>query len=271
MSSLWIFGLGYTASRIADRLRADGWEVSGTGHAGTPFDDETAVRRGVADATHILSSVPPQADHDPVLRRYSDAFGDRWLGYLSSTGVYGDVAGAWVDESAPVKGRRANRTRADLDWQAVGARVFRLPGIYGPGRSALDRVVEGKAHRIALLDQVFSRVHVDDIVSGVVAGLTAPVGIYNLSDDFPAHQNEVIEEAAALLGLPAPPFVLLESLSPMARSFYSENRRVANIKAKRILDWEPIYADFTTGLRALRATMSPTNVTTPPDTASNVQ
>jgi nucleoside-diphosphate-sugar epimerase len=271
MSRLWIFGLGYTASRITDRLRADGWNVAGTGRAGTPFDDEAAVRRGVADATHILSSVPPEANHDPVLRRYADAFGDRWLGYLSSTGVYGDVAGAWVDESAPVKGRRVNRNQADLDWQAVGARVFRLPGIYGPGRSALDRVIEGKAHRIAIPDQVFSRVHVDDIVSGVVAGLTAPSGVYNLSDDLPAHQNDVIGQAAALLGLSAPPFMPLESLSPMARSFYFENRRVSNAKARRVLGWQPVYPDFTTGLRALRAMMSPPNVTTPPTAASNVQ
>ncbi|MDB5700458.1 MAG: NAD(P)-dependent oxidoreductase [Sphingomonadales bacterium] len=271
MSRLWIFGLGYTASRIARRLHADGWHVAGTGRAGTPFDDEAAVRTGIAHATHILSSIPPEADHDPVLRRYADAFGDRWLGYLSSTGVYGDVAGAWVDESASIKGRRGNRNQADLDWQSVGARVFRLPGIYGPGRSALDRVIEGKAHRIARADQVFSRIHVDDIVSGVVAGLTAPSGVYNLSDDLPAHQNDVIEQAAALLGLPLPPFVRLESLSPMARSFFSENRRVANTKAKRVLGWQPSYADFTIGLRALRAMVSPVNVTTPPATASTVQ
>lgn len=271
MSRLWIFGLGYTASRIGDRLRAGGWDVAGTGRAGTPFDDEAAVRKGVALSTHILSSVPPESDHDPVLHRYADAFDDRWLGYLSSTGVYGNVAGAWVDESAPVKGRRANRNQADLDWQAQGARVFRLPGIYGPGRSALDRMIEGKAHRIVNPDQVFSRVHVDDIVTGVVAGLNAPAGIYNLSDDLPAHQNDVISEAAALLGLPLPPFAPLETLSPMARGFYAENRRVANTKAKRVLGWQPVYADFTTGLRALRATMSPTNVTTPPAAASNVQ
>jgi nucleoside-diphosphate-sugar epimerase len=271
MSRLWIFGLGYTASHIADRLRAAGWEVSGTGRAGVAFNDEAAVRKGIGLATHILSSVPPAEDGDPVLTRYGDAFGDRWLGYLSSTGVYGDVGGAWVDESAPVRGRRASRNRADLDWQARGARVFRLPGIYGPGRSALDRVLEGKAHRIDLPDQIFSRVHVDDIVSGVIAGFDAPAGVYNLSDDRPAHQNAVIEEAAALLGLPFPPFVSLDSLSPMARSFYAENRRVSNAKAKRVLGWNPLYADFTSGLRALSATMSPTKANIPPETANNVQ
>lgn len=271
MSRLWIFGLGYTASHLADRLRAAGWDVSGTGRAGVPFDDEAAVRQGIGLATHVLSSVPPSEDGDPVLTRYADAFGDRWLGYLSSTGVYGDVGGAWVDESAAVRGRRANRNRADLDWQARGARVFRLPGIYGPGRSALDRVLEGKAHRIDLADQIFSRVHVDDIVSGVIAGFEAPAGVYNLSDDRPAHQNAVIEEAAALLGVPAPPFVSLETLSPMARSFYAENRRVSNAKAKRILNWKPVYADFTTGLRALSATISPITTEIPPKTANKVQ
>ncbi|AYJ86146.1 NAD(P)-dependent oxidoreductase [Sphingomonas paeninsulae] len=275
MARLWIFGLGYTASRIAARLRADGWEVSGTGRAGVAFDDDAAVRDGVARATHVLSSVPPADDGDPVLMRYGDvmggALGGRWLGYLSSTGVYGDVGGAWVDESAPVRGRRANRNRADLDWQDNGAHVFRLPGIYGPGRSALERVAEGKAHRIDLPDQIFSRVHVDDIVTGVIAGFDAPAGVYNLSDDHPAPQNAVIEEAAALLGLPVPGGVSLENLSPMARSFYAENRRVANGKAKRVLGWKPIYADFTAGLRALSATISPISATTPPETANNVQ
>ena len=182
---------------------------------------------------------------------YGDALTDKWLGYLSSTGVYGDAGGAWVDESAPIRGRRNSRNVADQDWLARGARVFRLPGIYGPGRSALDRVAEGKAHRVDLPDQVFSRVHVDDIVSGVIAGFDAPPGAYNLADDYPCDQNAVIEAAAAIMGVPAPPFVALESLSPMARGFYAENRRVANGKAKRVLGWAPAYPDFAAGLRAL--------------------
>jgi nucleoside-diphosphate-sugar epimerase len=271
MARVWIFGLGYTASRIAEQLRTKGWEVSGTGRAHIPFDNEMAVANGISLATHILSSVPPDRECDPVLAQYGHLLRDRWLGYLSSTGVYGDVGGAWVDESAPVRGRRANRNRADLDWQALGARVFRLPGIYGPGRSALDRVAERKAHRIALPDQIFSRVHVDDIVSGVIAGFGAPPGIYNLSDDRPAHQNDVIEEAAALLGIAAPAFVRLETLSPMAQSFYGENRRVANGKAKRLLGWQPAYPDYVTGLRALSAMTSPNSVTAAPDAASSVQ
>ena len=269
---LLIFGLGYTASRIADAVRSRGWVVDATGSAGTiDFNDRATVHLVAAQATHILSSVPPVVDGDPVLQRYGDMLGGKWLGYLSSTGVYGDAGGAWVDESAPVRGRRESRNRADQDWLRRGAHVFRLPGIYGPGRSALDRVIEGKAHRVDLPDQVFSRVHVDDIVSGVIAGFDAASGAYNLADDYPCHQNAVIEAAAALLGLPAPPFVALEALSPMARSFYGENRRIANAKAKRVLGWSPAYPDFGAGLRALRAMSNPASATTPPAAASHDQ
>jgi nucleoside-diphosphate-sugar epimerase len=191
------------------------------------------------------------------------------LGYLSSTGVYGDTAGGWVDETAPTgTGRRNVRTEADLAWLALGARVFRLPGIYGPGRSALDRVANGHAHRIDLPDQVFSRVHVDDIVSGVIGGFGAPAGAFNLADDLPCSQNEVIAFASLLLGRDPPPFVALESLSAMARGFYGENRRVANGKAKRLLGWRPAYPDYRAGLRALSAMASPAMASSAPATAS---
>ncbi len=147
--------------------------------------------------------------------------------------------------------------------------MFRLPGIYGPGRSALDRVAEGKAHRVNLSGQVFSRVHVGDIVAGVMAGFDAPPGAYNLADDFPCDQNRVIEAAAALLGVDAPLFVPLESLSPMARAFYAENRRVANDKAKRVLRWMPAYPDFAAGLFALSAMSKPASATAPPTADSS--
>ncbi len=272
MARLLIFGLGYTAGRIADAVRSQGWTVDATGSAGNvDFNDSASVRLVAAQATHILSSVPPLVDGDPVLASYGDVLAGQWLGYLSSTGVYGDAGGAWVDESAPIRGRRDSRNVADQDWLKRRARVFRLPGIYGRGRSALDRVAEGKAHRVALRGQVFSRVHVDDIVSGVMAGFEAPSGAYNLADDHPCDQNAVIEAAAALLGVPAPPFVALESLSPMARSFYAENRRVANGKAKRVLNWSPAYPDFGSGLRALRAISNPASATTPPAAASHDQ
>ena len=277
MSHMLIFGLGYTAARLATTLTARGWDVVSTGSVGTiAFDDAALVRIALAQATHILSSVPPVADGDPVLNAYGDLIRQspaKWIGYLSSTGVYGDAGGAWVDESALLRGRRGNRTQADLDWLALGARVFRLPGIYGPGRSALDRVAEGKAHRIDLPDQVFSRIHVDDIVSGVIAGFGGPAGAYNLADDYPCSQNRVIEAACDLAGVLWPPLQSLDAanLSPMALAFYAENRRVANGKANRLLGWTPAYPTYVEGLRAVSAMTSPAIVSTPPAPASNVQ
>ena len=259
MSHLLIFGLGYTASRIADALRGRGWDVQATGSAGDlDFADREGVLAALGNASHVLSSVPPAEESDPVLDGFGDALGDKWLGYLSSTGVYGDAQGAWVDESAPVgTGRRTARAECDSRWLGMGARVFRLPGIYGPERSALDRVRSGKAHRIDLPEQVFSRVHVDDIVAGVVAAIDsgAPEGAYNLSDDLPTSQNAVIEEACRLLGQEPPPLQSMEEadLSPMARGFYAENRRVANGKAKRVLGWAPLYPTYREGLAAIRA------------------
>ena len=264
MPHLLIFGLGYTASRLATRLRNEGWHVTGTrrsaGADTLAFDDEPAVRAAIASATHILSSVPPQGDADPVLARYGAAIAAaraRWTGYLSSTGVYGDTGGAWVDEASPIgAGRRTARADADADWGALrlDMRRFRLPGIYGPGRSALDRVREGRAHRIDLPDQVFSRVHVDDIVAGIIASFDGPPGIYNLSDDLPCAQNRVIEAACDMLALPYPPLLTMDQaqLSPMARGFYAENRRVANGRAKRLLGWQPRYPTYAHGLVACR-------------------
>lgn len=259
MTHMLILGLGYTASHLARWLAARGWTVSATTRDGRGdtlrFDDEAAVRAALREATHILSSVPPAEDgSDPVLARYGEALAlapARWLGYLSSTGVYGDVGGAWVDEGAPVRGRRPARNAADLGWQALrgDVRVFRLPGIYGPGRSALERVRSGQAHRVDLPDQIFSRVHVDDIASAIIASFASDAaGAFNIADDRPASQNDVVEEAARLLGLAPPPFVALDSLSPMARSFYGENRRVANGRAKRLLGWTPRFADYRAGL-----------------------
>jgi len=256
---LFIFGLGYTAKRIALSFEMTGWEVIATGRDGQfSFDDEGSVRLGLADASHVLSSVPPGGEGlDPVLDRYGDAFrGKSWIGYLSSTGVYGDTGGAWVDESAPIgTGRRSARSEADLAWQAIGARVFRLPGIYGPGRSVIERVTAGTAQRIDMPNQVFSRVHVDDIVSGVVAALDAPAGTYNLADDCPTSQNRLIEAACRLLCRNPPPLLTLEeaNLSPMARGFYAENRRVANGKARRVLGWVPRFPTYREGLAGLLA------------------
>lgn len=278
--NLFVFGMGYSAQVLARRLQAQGWAVHGTGRGGdVDFADRAAVASALAQATHILSSVPPaRSGEDPVLASYADlirAAPAGWIGYLSSTGVYGDTGGAWVDESAPIgHGRRSARAAADLAWQALDAdrvRVFRLPGIYGPGRSALDRVINGVANRIALPDQVFSRVHVDDIAGGVIAAIKAgPAGVYNLADDAPCSQNAVIEEAARLLGMAPPPLLTLEqaNLSPMALAFYAENRRVANGKAKRLLGWRLRHPDYRAGLRALNASTSPASASAAPPAVS---
>ena len=271
---LLIFGLGYSATRIAALAAENGALVTATtrdGRGGTlRFADTAAVRPAIAAATHVLSSVPPDGDADPVLATYRDALAGKWLGYLSSTGVYGDTGGAWVDESATIAGRRPARAAADLAWLALDARVFRLPGIYGPGRSALDRVAAGDAHRVGGTG-VFSRIHVDDLAAGVVAGFDAPAGAYNLADDLPATHDAVIDFAASLHGVPPPPVVSLDALSPMARGFHAENRRVANAKAKRVLGWTPRYSDFRTGLRAVSAITRPTAARPAPPTVSAVQ
>ena len=259
MGQMLIFGMGYAASHLANRLRARGWEVAGMTRDGRgdslAFGDEAAVFAALRGATHILSSVPPVEGIDPVLARYGDAVAlapARWVGYLSSTGVYGDASGAWVDESAPIRGRRPDRNAADAAWQALRSdvSVFRLPGIYGPGRSILDRIAEGRAHRIDLPEQVFSRVHVDDIAGGVIASFTGPAGVYNLADDEPCHQNRLVEWGSAMLGAPLPPLQSIEEagLSPAARAFYAENRRVANGRAKRLLNWTLCYPTFREGL-----------------------
>lgn len=259
MGKLFIFGLGYTGLRLAAAARARGWWVRATGRAGDmAFDHTAAVHEALAQATHVLSSIPPQADGDPVLKRYGDRLEPIWCGYLSSTGVYGDTGGAWVDESASTgRGRRSARTHADAAWLARGAHVFRLPGIYGPGRNVFDRLAVGKAHRIDAPEQIFSRVHVEDIVAGLFAAMEsdAPPGAYNLADDLPAGNNAVIEHACRLSGRDMPPLLPLDEapLSPAARGFYTENRRIANGKAKRLLGWRPRYPDYSSGLAAILA------------------
>lgn len=271
---LFVFGMGYTATRLARVLEARGWEVAGTTR--DTLADRVRVAEGIARATHILSSVPPGDDGDPVLDAYGHSLDGRrqWLGYLSSTGVYGDTAGAWVCEGSPTGGgRRTARAEADAAWLRKDARVFRLPGIYGPGRSLLDRLRTHCPARVDVPGQVFSRVHVDDIVEGVIAGFDAPAGAYNLADDCPAPQAEVVAFACGLVGRPVPPLVPLDAaqLTPEARAFYGENRRVCNAKAKRVLGWRPRYPDYRFGLRALSASTSPATASAQPSPASSDQ
>ena len=262
MMHLLILGQGYTGTRLRRRVEAFGWRV--TGAARTPRDgiltlDDPAVAAAIDNATHILSSVPPAGDDDPVLARHGAriAASAAWLGYLSSTGVYGDTAGAFVDETAPVGGgRRTARVAADLAWQHLApgrVHIFRLPGIYGPGRSAIDRVRAGEAQRIDAGAHVFSRIHVDDIVAALLGAMTAPApGVYNIADDLAAAQADVVGFACRLLGVASPPPVALADarLSPAARAFYGESRRIANAKMKRGLGVRLRYPDYRCGLRA---------------------
>lgn len=268
---LVLFGPGLAGSRIVSAAEAAGAAVVAFGRAADP----AAARAGLAAATHIVSTVPPGQDGDPILAAYrAEIARVPWIGYLSSTGVYGDTQGAWVDESAPLAGRRSPRIAADRDWAALGACIFRLPGIYGPGRSILDRVAAGQAHRIDLPEQVFSRIHVDDIASAVLAAMAqSRRGIFNIADDEPAPQNALVELACAALGLPLPPLQSLDeaTLSPAARAFYAENRRVANNRAKRELGWRPLYPDYRAGIRALIATTRPAITSSPPAAASTDQ
>ncbi|MEP3224860.1 MAG: SDR family oxidoreductase [Parasphingorhabdus sp.] len=264
MPHIFIFGLGYTSSRLAATLRRQGWNVTGTKRIASDdaiaFDDKASIENALEQATHLLSSVPPARDGgDPVLDHYGSAIRAATFeatAYLSSTGVYGDVDGAWVDESAPIGlGRRKARSQADLDWQNLrnDVRVLRLPGIYGPGRNPMTRVEQGKAKRIDVPGQMFSRIHVDDIIAAILASFDGPAGVYNIADDWPAPQHEVIAFAARLLGIAPPPLLSLADadLSPSAAGFYEENRRVANGKAKRSLNWTPQYPDYKSGMTAL--------------------
>lgn len=261
---LLILGLGYSAARIAREMRAAGWEVVGVRRAASAevlaFDDP-AVPELVGAARAVLSSVPPDGETgaDPVLARFGAALAatPARLLYLSSTGVYGDTGGAVVDESSPVgTGRRQARTAADLAWQALGATVLRLPGIYGPGRSALDQVRAGTARRIDRPGHRFNRIHVEDIAGATRAIFeSGAAGVFNLVDGCPAEPRAVVEEACRLLGAPFPPLepFALERFSPAARGFWSERRIVAGWKLARCTGYRLRHPDYKAGLRAIRA------------------
>jgi len=269
----FLFGLGFSGRVIARRLAEQGWEVTGTsrsgeavdcpGVRGLPFDRDHPLPAGCLDGMDaVLSSVPPDGAGDPVLDRMGEvlrAAAPAWTGYLSTTGVYGDHGGAWVTEETPVNptlDRSRRRLAAETRWRAMGAHIFRLAGIYGPGRSAVDTVRAGQARRVVKPGQVFSRIHVEDIAGAVLASLARPHpgAIYNLCDDDAAPPQEVIAHACALLGLEPPPEVSWEAaqatLSPMALSFYADNKRVDNAKMKRDLGVALQYPSYREGLRS---------------------
>lgn len=274
---LLAFGYGYTAAALARRLVAKGWTVLGTTRrADRPVDAALALLRfdrdhplpasAFAGVTHVLSSIPPDAVGDPVLDLHLTDLravpGLRWVGWLGTTGVYGDHGGAWVDETTPLDptlARTDRRARAEQAWLASGlpVHIFRLAGIYGPGRNAFVNLKDGTARRIVKPGQVFSRIHVEDIATVLEASMArpSPGAIYNVCDDEPAPPQDVVSYAAALMGVPPPPEQPYETaeLSPMARTFYRDNRRVRNERIKGELGVRLAYPTYREGLRALLA------------------
>jgi len=234
------------------------------------FDGTAALpSEAVGSASHILCTIAPGPTGDPALRSNAGLLRRaRWLGYLSTTGVYGDHGGRWVDEDtppAPGQPRSIERLAAERAWQAMGLEagaavdIFRLPGIYGPGRSAIDQVKAGTARRIDKPGQVFSRIHVEDIAGAVLMAISQSHAgaVYNVADDRPASTGEVVAFACQLLGKPAPPLVPWEQAAPamsaMARSFYAENRRVRNDRIKNELGVVLRYPTYREGLSAIAA------------------
>ena len=268
---LFCFGLGYSATFLSRTLMAKGWKISGSvtskekqqrlskdGY--TPYLFMDIPQNAFATVTHLLHSIPPDSSGDPVLQHLPKLQSLRWIGYLSTTGVYGNHQGGWVDETMPVNppnDRSSYRARAEQEWQDTGLpiHIFRLSGIYGPGRSAFDSIRNGTARRIDKPGQVFSRIHVEDIARVLQASIVRPNpgSIYNVADDFPCPQEEVISYACQLLGVTPPPLIPIEQadLSPMARSFYGANRRVSNDKIKKEFQLALKYPSYRDGLQSI--------------------
>ena len=275
MNTLFSIGHGYSAQALARRLLPQGWQIIGTTRTeagakalrATGIDalvwPEADLSAALAKATHLLTSVAP-GDSDPVLQAIGPQIARsalKWVGYLSTTAVYGHHNGDWVDETtplAPTTARGAARVQAEADWTALGLplHIFRLAGIYGPGRGPFEKVRDGSARRIHKAGQVFSRIHVDDIARVLHAALLRPhPGVYNVCDDDPASPEDILGLAADMLGLPPPPIVPYEQaeMTPMARSFYAENKRVRNDRIKTVLGVTLDYPTYREGLAAIWA------------------
>lgn len=273
MNRLLVFGLGYTGSAIADAARSAGFLVVGTTREGLNqsirFDQ---AEQAIQSATHLLTTAAPDEAGDPVLARYAAAVAAapdlRWIGYLSSTVVYGNRDGQWVDEDsavAPSQQRGQRRVEAEDAWSRFAGKVdvdiFRLAGIYGPSRSAFDDLRAGRARRMIKTDHMFGRIHRDDIVQAVVAAMRQERSggrrVLNLADDEPSESAAVVTEAASLLTINAPAEVAFQDalpiMSPMARSFWAENRKVSSAKTKTALGIEWLYPTYRQGLRAILA------------------
>ena len=281
---LFVIGYGFSAAALARRRRPQGGASAATfrrpedaarltADGVTPLSvaESGAMIEALTGADAVLVTAPPDAEGCPGLRTLvpamarAQAFPD-WLGYLSTTGVYGDRQGGWVFEQSRLAAQSmegARRVAAERDWLDVGkgmgltVAVFRLPGIYGPGRSTFDRLRDGRARRITSPGQVFSRIHVDDLASGRAASIARPRagGIYNLCDDAPAPNSEVVTYAAELLGMQPPPEIDVSEakLPPMAQRFYAESKRVSNARAKAELGWRPAYPTYREGRAAVLA------------------
>jgi nucleoside-diphosphate-sugar epimerase len=280
--NLLIFGFGYCGKALASRVKANGWSVAATVRAAEdraaaialgvqPLDpaDPEALAEAAGKAHAILVTAPPGPRGCPGLEALapaiarSGAFPD-WIGYLSTTGVYGDRGGGWVFETSALNAQSvegARRVAAERDWRQVGrgmgltVTTFRLPGIYGPGRSSFDRLRDGTARRLVKPGHVFSRIHVQDLAAGLEASIAHPraAGIYNLCDDEPAPASDVMAYAADLLGVEPPPEEPFdpEALSPAGRRFYAECKRVSNARAKAELGWRPAFPTYREGLTAI--------------------
>ncbi|MES2435876.1 MAG: SDR family oxidoreductase [Pseudomonadota bacterium] len=274
MKTLLSLGHGYSAAALATLLIPQGWRVIGTTQTPDRIADLQAqgvepllwpcdIRPALAEVTHILASAAPDGSGDPFLHTCRDqimAARVEWVGYLSTTAVYGDHQGGWVNEETPVNpqsGRAVARVLAERQWLASGlpVQVFRLAGIYGPGRGPFEKVRDGTARRVIKANQVFSRIHVADIAATLLGSIRHPDpgAIYNVCDDNPAPPEDVLSYAAALLGYPEPPTVLFEEaeMSPMQISFYSESKRVRNDRIKRDLGVKLAYPTYQDGLRGL--------------------
>lgn len=275
-TQLFAFGFGYVATELARICTAKGIKSAGTVRSATSAEPllaegfETLIwpgaNVGLAAGAGWLISVPPDEHGCPVFREFGEqASSVNWIGYLSTTGVYGDLGGGWAFEEtplAPLSREAINRVRAEAQWMDVGARVFRLPGIYGPGRSQLERVREPNARRIVKPGQLFSRAHVSDIANALYLAMTVNTSarVFNICDDEPAPADEVLTYAADILGVTPPLAVAIEDagLSPAAQRFYAECKRVSNAKAKAALGWRPHYPTYREGLRACLQAAAPT-------------
>ena len=268
-------GHGFSASVLGEQLIKDGWTVYGTtrsvekakklndGGVNSIIWPGTDLTPYIQKATHILTSVSPNSQGDPVLNQYNEILSKNtfdWVGYLSTTGVYGNHNGGWVDENSPLKPNTTRgklREEAELSWSKlnINLHIFRLAGIYGPGRGPFSKVRNGTARRIIKEGQLFSRIHVDDIAQVLLASIRYPRqgAIYNVCDDNPAPPEDVIAYAAELLGMPVPEAIDFDKadMSPMAKSFYAENKKVSNELIKKELGIKLKFPDYKTGLRSL--------------------